>query len=145
MTVLYCTESDLRDYILPAYLDKIEEINPGTSSRALENVSAEILEAIYQGGHTIPDTGSSAILKRICAVMTAYRCVGDITTLMDSEASSGNEWLPLQRLYEKSEKDLDKIREGRLDPYPGSTNADTGISVSAPAAIFGPSVWENFY
>jgi len=144
MTVLYCTEADLKDYILMTYLDKLEEINPGICSRTLENVSAEILEAIYQGSHSIPETGSSAMLKRICAVMTAYRCVGDITTLMDSEASSGNEWIPLQRLYEKSEKDLDKIREGRLDPYPASVNGDTGISVSAPAAMFGPSAWENF-
>ena len=73
MTVLYCTESDLKDYILAAYLDKLEEINPGVCSRTLENVSAEILEAIYQGSHTIPETGSSAMLKRICAVMTAYQ------------------------------------------------------------------------
>jgi len=144
MTVLYCTEADLKDYILTGYLDKLEEINPGICSRTLENVSAEILEAIWQGGHSIPETGSSAMLKRICAVMTAYRCVGDITTLMDTEASSGNEWIPLQRMFEKSEKDLDKIREGRLDPYPGSVSGDTGISVSAPAAIFGPSTWENF-
>jgi hypothetical protein len=144
MTVLYCTEADLKDYILEAYLDKLEEINPGICSRTLENVSAEILEAIHQGGHTIPETGYSAILKRICAVMTAYRCVGDITTLMDTEASSGNEWIPLQRLFEKSEKHLDKIREGKLDPYPASANGDTGISVSAPDAMFGPSTWEKF-
>ena len=144
MTVLYCTETDLKDYILQAYLDKIEEINPGTILRTLESVSAEILEAILQGGCSIPETGSSAILKRICAVFTSYRCVGDITSLMDTEASSGNEWIPLQRLFDKSEKDLEKIREGKLNPYPGSTDGDTGISVSAPSAIFGQETWENF-
>lgn len=144
MKVLYCTESDLTEYILEAYLEKIEDINYGTTGRTLENVSGEITEAIAQGGFSVPEGGSSAVLKRICAVMTAYRIVGDITSLMDSEASSGNEWLPLQRLHSKAEKDLDKIREGKLDPYPESSDGDTGISVSAPSPMFGSDLWEKF-
>jgi hypothetical protein len=143
MTNLYCTEDDLTEYILAAYLTKIEEINPGTISRTLENVSGEITEAIAQGGYSIPDTGSSAVLKRICAVMTAYRVVGDITSLMNTEASTGNEWLPLQRLHTKAEKDLDSIRAGKLDPFPDQID-DSGISVSAPPAMFSADVWENF-
>lgn len=144
MTTLYCTEDDLTEYILAAYLTKIEEINPGTISRTMENVSGEITEAIAQGGYSIPETGSSAVLKRICAVMTAYRVVGDITSLMDTEAGSGNEWLPLQRLHTRAEKDLDSIRAGKLDPFPSLVSNDGGISISAPEPLFGSSVWEKF-
>ena len=145
MTFYYCTADDLKEYLLQAYLDKIEEINPGTVSRTLGNVSGEITEAILQGGYAVPDTPSSELLKRICAVTTAYRCVGDITSLMDSEAGSGNEWIPLQRQFDLAQKDLDKIRSGNLDPFPASDDAgDIGISVSAPTPKFGAELWEKF-
>ncbi|NDY73980.1 hypothetical protein DO021_19615 [Desulfobacter hydrogenophilus] len=144
MTVLYCTETDLKEYLLQAYLDKIEQINPGTVGRTLSNVSLEIREAILQGEHTIPETESSAVLKRICAVITAWRCVGDITSLMNTEAGSNNEWIPLQRLFDQSRKDLDSIRSGKLMPYPETDAGDPGISVSAPAVLFGPDTWGLF-
>lgn len=145
MTTLFCAETDLPEYILEAYLEKIEDINFGTTKRTIRSVSGEITEAILQGGYTIPDNPESATLKRICAVMTAFRIVGEITSLMDTEASSGNEWLPLQKLHASSEKDLGLIRTGRLDPFPVKTeDEDTGISVSAPKPIFGPDVWEVF-
>jgi len=142
MTVLYCAETDLKEYLLQAYLDKIEEINAGTVSRTIESVSEEIREAVVQGGHAIPETGSSAILKRICAVITAYRCVGDITSLMDTEAASNNEWIPLQRLFDQAQKDLDRIRKGELMPWP---DADPGtISVVAPDAQFTDDLWRLY-
>ena len=142
--MLFCTQADLIEYILETYLDKIEEINYGIIDRTINNVSAEITEAIHQGGYDIPETGDSATLKRICAVMTAWRCVGGITSLMDTEASSDNEWLLLQKLYNRSEKDLDKIRAGNLDPWPVRNDPDSGISISAPKPIFGPDTWETF-
>jgi hypothetical protein len=140
----YCTAADLEDYILAVYLAKVEEINPGTIGRTLVEVSGEIREAVVQGEHTVPESGTSAVLKRICAVITAYRCVGNITSLVDTEAGSGNEWLPLQRLHDQSRRDLEQIRAGKLMPFPDQDAGDSGISVSAPAAIFGESKWEGF-
>lgn len=144
MTVLYCTEGDLADYILQAYLDKINEINPGVVARMLAGVSAEIREVCMSGGYDAGVDGvESALLKRICAVCTAYRCVGDITTLMDTEASSGNEWIPLQKQFDCAQKELSQIREGKLDPWPCEAE-DAGISVAAPMPIFGKQMWEKF-
>lgn len=149
MTVLYCTAENLEDYVLAAYLDKAEEVNPGIVGRTIAAVSSEILEAVAQGGHAVPDGQDSALLRRICAVISSYRTIGDITTLMDTEASSGNEWLPLQKLFDGAVKDLGLVRNGKLDPYPDidtedTSLGDTGISVSAPPAMFGHDRWKGF-
>lgn len=144
MTILYCTQTDLADYILQAYLDKIEGLNEGVIGRILTSVSAEIREACLSGGYEAEVDGvESALLKRVCAVFTAYQCVGDITTLMDTEASSANEWLPLQKQYTRAARDLALIREGKLDPWPSETG-DCGVSVSAPPARFDNRLWEKF-
>ena len=138
----YCLISELKKYVLQQYLDVVEEKNPGSVAGHITGVSAEISEAILGGGYTLPDVNTSATLTRICAVMACWRSIGEITSLMSSEGSSNNEWLPLQRLNTRSEKELDKIRAGQLDPFPGvAVTSDSGISVSAPAALFPRKIW----
>ena len=75
--------------------------------------------------------------------MAAWRSVGNLTTLMDTEASSANEWLPLQKLNTRAEKDLDLIRNGKLDPFPGE-DSEAGISVVTKEKIFSADKWEEF-
>lgn len=141
----YCTNDDLKDFLLEQYLDKIEELKPGSSARQIEKISAEIDEALLQGGFDIPGVNTSATLTRICAVMSDWRLVGEITSLMDTQASSGNEWLPLQGLYRRAEKDLDKIRTGKLNPFPSSVPGEnSGIVVSTPDRIFTSDKWGKF-
>lgn len=141
---MYCTIEALKDYLLEQYLAKIDELNPGSTDRHIANVSAEIDEALLQGGFEVPEENTSAMLTRICAVMSAWRSVGEITSLMDTEASTGNEWLPLQRLNTRAEKDLDKVREGKLNPFPSDGGDDSGIEVSAPERIFTSGKWSKF-
>ncbi|MCP4162592.1 MAG: DUF1320 domain-containing protein [Deltaproteobacteria bacterium] len=141
--MLYCDVSELKKYVLQEYLDVVEEKNPGSVEGHLQSVSDEISEAIVQGGYTVPDSNSSPMLTRVCAVMTCYRSIGEITSLMSSEASSNNEWLPLQRLNTKSEKDLDKIREGKLNPFP-EVSSGSGISVATPEQIFTKDKWSMY-
>ena len=143
----YCDENELKKYVLRQYLDVVEEKNPGSIAEHIEGVSGEISEAVLQGGSTIPQVNTSATLRRICAVMVCMRCIGEITSLMSSESSSNNEWLPLQKLNTRAEKDLDSVRDGKLDPFPDatvSTSGDIGISVSAPPSMFGNKAWERF-
>ena len=142
----YCDENELSKYVLQEYLDVVEQKNPGSVAGHIVSVSAEISEAVLQGGFTVPAVNTSATLTRICAVMTCMRCIGEITSLMSSDASSNNEWLPLQKLNTRAEKDIDKIREGKLDPFPtpAESTSDSGISVSAPPAKFGSKLWEMF-
>lgn len=143
--MIYCTPTNLNDYVLAQYLAKVEELNPGSVTRHISQVSSEIDEALLVGGYTQPTENNSALLTRVCAVMSAWRCIGQITSLMDTEAASENEWLPLQRLNTRCEKELDRIREGKLDPVPdNSSTDDCGIEVSAPEAIFTPAKWEMY-
>lgn len=139
----YCDVSELTKYVLQAYLDKVDELNPGSVSAHITGVSGEITEALMQGGFEVPAVNSSAILTRICAVMSAYRSIGGITSVISTEASSSNEWLPLQRLNTRAEKDLDSVRAGKLNPFPGE-GTDSGISVSAPKPMFPDRLWEMY-
>jgi hypothetical protein len=77
--------------------------------------------------------------------MSDWRLVGEITSLMDTEAVSDNEWLPLQRLNTRAEKDLDAVRSGKLDPFPGDAGGVSGvIEISAPDQIFTREKWDTF-
>lgn len=141
--MVWCDITELSQYVLQEYLDAVDDKNPGSVLGHIERVSAEIDEALGQGGFAIPESPVSATLTRICAVMAGWRSIGEITSLMDSEASSGNEWLPLQRLNTRSEKDLEQIRAGKLDPFPGADDGP-GITVVTQAKIFGADLWETF-
>jgi hypothetical protein len=140
----YCDASELTKYVLQAYLDKVDELNPGSVDGHIAGVSAEISEALMQGGYVLPEEqNTSALLTRVCAVMAAYRSIGGITSVISTEASSGNEWIPLQRLNTRAEKDLDLVRAGKLDPFPTESSGG-GISVKAPKPIFTGHLWDRF-
>lgn len=140
----YCDASKLTKYVLQAYLNKVEELNPGCVAGHIAGVSAEITEALMQGGYDLPyEQNTSALLTRVCAVMVAYRSIGGITSVISTEASSNNEWIPLQRLNTRAEKDLDLVRAGKLDPFP-TVSSGGGISVMAPKPLFGEKIWNLF-
>ncbi|MGE4297532.1 MAG: phage protein Gp36 family protein [Desulfovibrionaceae bacterium] len=144
---MYCQPTDCAAYVLQAYLDKIEEKAPGCLAGHIDRVSDEIDEALAQGGYAVPSDRVSATLVRICAVMAAWRAVGQITSLMASAATSQNEWLPLQSLHSRAQKDLDLIRAGKLDPFPETVTVaedNGGIVVSAPRRQFDDDVWGRF-
>lgn len=110
---MYCTQNDLTDYILEDYLLAVERKKPGLGEDTIKNVSGEIDDALRHR-FVLPLSTIPATIIRICAVMSSFRMIGAITSLMESEASSGNEWLPLQTLYKQSVKDLESIRDGKL-------------------------------
>lgn len=143
---MYCRREDLGDYVLQAYLDKVEELSPGLIERTIGQVAGEIDGAVLQAGHSLPLPRIPPKLTWICAVVAAYRAVGAITTLMESEGSSGNEWLPLQTQYRQAVKDLEAIRENKLILFPevAPQPADAGVEVQAPARIFGQDTWRRF-
>ncbi len=140
----FCEQTDLADYLLQAYITKIDEISPGSTLSQVETVSAEIAECLKIGGYG-EAAETTALLRRICAVIVAWRCVAEITTLMETEAVSSNEWLPLQRQYNDAVKDLRDIRDGKLDPFPGVADSEGGdVQVSAPDRLFSDEVLEEF-
>lgn len=141
---MYCQRTDLNDYVLEAYLTAADGRRPGIVDRTLENVSGEINDALRSRFElplsTVPDT-----LRRIAAVLAAYRIVGAITSLMDSESGSNNEWLPLQTQYKQALRDLEAIRDGTLPlglAELGEEAADdVAVAVVSRKASFGFRGW----
>ena len=108
----YCSEEDLKQYILENYLQAAESYNPGIVQATIKNTSSEIYERLqgkYLTSSTVP-----ALIVRICAVIASYRIISAITSIVKSESSTDNEFLPLQRLYNESLELLEKIAEGKI-------------------------------
>jgi phage gp36-like protein len=143
----YCTIENLSDWILPVYLDKLEEIKPGIVQSHIDRASAEIDDHLRER-YVLPLTAVPETIRRICAVMAAYRSAGAITSLVDTEASSGNEWIPLQTEYKRAVSDLAAIRAGKidlgLDVLGNESAAPEEIRVAAPTRIFGPDTWKSY-
>jgi len=111
---MYCSIADVKDYVLDKYLDAMEEQNSGVLDRMLESVSGEIDEAI-QFRYNLPLSVIPQQLKRIAAVITAYRVIGAITSVVSSESSVENEFLYLQQMYKSAEKELNDIKNKCAD------------------------------
>jgi len=111
---VYCERADLTDYVLEAYLTAAEEQTAGIVAKTIRNVSGEIDDAL-RARFELPLIQTPDTLKRIAAVMTAYRVVGGITSLMNSEGGSNNDWIPLQTQYKQAVKDLESIRDAKLN------------------------------
>jgi len=111
---VYCERADLKDYVLEAYLTAAEEQTEGIVEKTIRNVSGEIDDAL-RSRFELPLTKTPDTIKRIAAVIVSYRVVGGITSLMNSEGGNNNDWIPLQTQYKQAVKDLEAIREARLN------------------------------
>ncbi|WP_321402700.1 phage protein Gp36 family protein [Maridesulfovibrio sp.] len=142
----YCTRTDLTDYILADYLAAADNQQEDTVDKAITNVSAEMTEALVAGGYTVTADAIPAAVKRICSTIAAYRSIGAITSLITSEAGSENEFLPLQRLAERADKEMALIRKGDFPLAPPEAKTaqpnDTAVVVTPPSK-FG-DCWSKF-
>ena len=79
------------------------------------------------------------LVRYIAAVISAYRVVGAITSVMDTEASSDNEWLPLQKQWKYATGLLEDIVSGKQKLPLSEANPDredpTFAVVSRPPAF----------
>jgi len=141
----YCTTDDLESYVLPAYLTSAEGLRPGIRARHIGQVSAEIDDALaplYQ----VPLSPIPATVNRVCAVLAAYRVIGEITTIVTEDGTTKNEWIPLQGLEKQARTDLDAMRAGKsgygLDGY---ELVDRAVIVKSGRPIFGDRFWRERY
>ncbi|WP_415714402.1 phage protein Gp36 family protein [Maridesulfovibrio sp.] len=145
---MYCTRTDLTAYILEDYLTAADNQTEGTVATAIANVEAEMTEALVSGGYTVTEDSVPATVKRVCSVIAAYNSVCAITSLVSSETSSDNEFLPLQRKAERAEKVMAQIREGkiRLAAPAAETSQpnDTVVVISPPSRFKSPKGWGRF-
>ena len=110
--MLFCTRDQITDLLLADYVQACEEKNPGLVDRTVAAVTGEIMSMLSyrypQPWPTVPE-----LIRYIAGVISAYRIVEAITTLVDSEATVDNEWLPLQKQWRYCTELLEDIRDGK--------------------------------
>lgn len=142
---MYCTSDDLATFVLSAYLDAAEKLRTGAVAQHIAQVSAEIDEALAPLYQT-PLSPVPATVKRVCAVLAAYRVVGGVTTLVTEGGTTKDEWIPLQAEVKRAQTDLDAMRAGRsgygLDGY---ERTEQSVIVVADKPLFGSKFWRERY
>ncbi len=112
MATLYCRQEHVTDLILSQVVEAAEALNADLVARSIENATGEVkslLSARYKPfSEPVPE-----VIRWITSVIAAWRVVGAITSLMDTESSSDNQWLPIQKQYERAWDLLDDLAKGR--------------------------------
>ena len=121
--MLLCDQENITDLLHAAYVVACEEQNPGLVNRTIAAVSGEIGDALaYRYPQPWPQVPE--LVRYIAAVISAYRVVKAITTLVDSEASTYNEWLPLQKQWKYCTDLLASIAAGKTKLPLAEANPD---------------------
>lgn len=108
-----CTRDQICDLLMEAYVLKAEEFNPGLVGRTITAVSGEVLDTLsYRYPQPWPQVPH--LVSHIAAVFSAYRVVKAITSLVSSEGSQDNEWIPLQQEWKQCTAQLDDLAKGKL-------------------------------
>lgn len=110
--MLLCRREHILDLLLVKYVDACEKQNPGLVDRTIEAVSGEIADALSyrypQPWPFVPD-----LVRYIAAVISAYRVVEAVTSLVDTEETGNNEWIPLQKQWKYCTELLEDIASGK--------------------------------
>lgn len=111
--MLLCRREHITDLLHADYMVACEEQNPGLVERTIEAVSGEVGDALsYRYPQPWPYVPE--LVRYIAAVISAYRIVEAITSLVSTEASESNEWIPLQKQWRECLDMLDDIAKGKL-------------------------------
>ena len=121
--MLLCRREHILDLLHADYVAACEEQNPGLVDRTIEAVSGEVSDALsYRYPQPWPYVPE--LIRYIAAVISAYRVVEAITSLVDTEASSANEWLPLQKQWNYVKELLEVFVTGKQKLPLEETNPD---------------------
>jgi len=135
----YCVETDLTPYLLADYITAANNKTPGIVAEHITRVSEQI-DAYIGERYTLPLPAVPGILNWAAAVMTAYRVIGSITSLVSTTGETGNEFVYLQGEYKRAIRMLEDIRDGTIELFPGTDDKerqdDKAVSVSTPPRTF---------
>lgn len=110
--MLLCRREHIIDLLHAKYVAACEEQNPGLVERTIEAVSGEVSDALsYRYPQPWPYVPE--LVRYITAVISAYRVVEGITSLVDTEESGDNEWIPLQKQWKYCTDLLEDIVSGK--------------------------------
>ncbi len=111
--MILCDRDSITDLLHVKYVEACEKQSPGLVARTIEAVSGEIGDALsYRYPQPWPYVPE--LVRYIAAVTSAYRVVEAITSLVDTEQSGDNEWIPLQKQWKYCMDLLDQIAKGKL-------------------------------
>ena len=111
--MILCDRDSITDLLHVKYVEACEKQSPGLVARTIEAVSGEIGDALsYRYPQPWPYVPE--LVRYIAAVTSAYRVVEAITSLVDTEESGDNEWIPLQKQWKYCMDLLDQIAKGKL-------------------------------
>ena len=121
------------------YVTACEKANPDLPARQIAAVSGEILNLLTPR-YPLPWPGIPAVVRYIAAVFAAYRTAEGITSLVNKESQTDNEWLPLQAEYKRADSLLRDIATGKikldLEEEAGGDLEEPSITVVAPERYF---------
>ena len=109
----YCQDRHVTDLILTQVATAAEALNSDLVERAMADATAEV-SSLLSCRYRQPFEPVPAIIRWITSVIAAWRVVGAITSLMDTEASSDNQWLPIQKQYNRAWDLLEQLAAGRI-------------------------------
>ncbi len=136
--MLLCDRAAIVDLLHVKYVTSCEKQNPGIVERTIEAVSGEVGDALaYRYPQPWPYVPE--LVRYIAAVISAYRVVEAITSLVSSEASSDNEWLPLQKQWRYCTDLLASIAAGKTKLPLDEANPDreeASVAVVSRPALF---------
>ncbi len=109
----YARPDHVTDLILKEVAQAAEALNDDLVERCLADATGEV-SSLLAIRYPQPFNPVPEIIRWITSVIAAWRVVGAITSLMDTEAASDNQWLPIQTQYKKAWALLDDLAKGRL-------------------------------
>ncbi len=133
-----CTAADVADLLLQDYIDACEQKNPGITARTITAVSGEVVD-IVAVRYPQPWPQVPHLMRYAASVIAAYRIVESITSLVSSEASVSNEWIPLQKQWKYVNDLLTDIAKGKIKLPVGEdeeAGEDTSLVVLAREPYF---------
>ena len=136
MAMLLCNADNITDLLHAEFVAACEEQNPGLAERTIRDVSGEIADMLsYRYPQPWPNVPE--LIRYCAAVISAYRVVQAITTLVKTESSTDNEWIPLQKQWRECLKLLDDIAKGKLklplaEAHPDREDASVAVIARKP-------------
>ncbi|MFI3271829.1 MAG: phage protein Gp36 family protein [Pseudomonadota bacterium] len=136
--MLFCARENVTDFLLEGYASAYEAQNTGIIERTMEAVSQEIADMLSYR-YPQPWDRTPDLVRYIAATLSAYRIVSAITTLVTTEGSTDNEWIPLQKQWKYCTDMLTKIAAGTVKlplPEANADREDASIAVVSRGPFF---------
>lgn len=108
----YAEPRHVTDLILKEVATAAEALNDELVTRCLADATGEV-SSLLAVRYRQPFSPVPEIIRWITSVIAAWRVVGAITSLMDTEAASDNQWIPIQKQYNNAWALLQDYASGR--------------------------------